>query len=296
MSKENIRDEFLCKPHNDNIDSMAFLKNEQNEEESALANNKKMNTRRCEDEVYQDILKYNELIYRDQDVELDIPPRRMKSRSKARKEEHTPDNKKSLRRSRHQNRRRAHENNKIKDEQTKKAKLSNERLKQTQERFQTLKPNYFRPYSIKPIQFERTKKISMSVPPSLCNTKANNFEDQVLLNNSYQDLMKMVKTDMSCKKSNENEEETPESIDISLRWKLFYKNINNERKRFDLTNWNLNENNLPTSYNGNLHCSEDIDLFFQKLSYNSNFDICDENQDDFQTPLHDYLKNIVPLA
>ena len=165
--------------------------------------------------------------------------------------------------------------------------------------YEKLKPKYFNQRQRSLPRYESSYKQDKIVPPSL--TDINNFrtfEDKVLLSHSYQELIKILKSEINIKKADENEKEGSEAIDIPLLWNFFPKNIDAEKRRFDISypySYDFQSLNLSST---NLFCSEDIDVFFQKLNDTSNFDQFNEVdlELDAESSIRKNLKKTIPLA
>ncbi|CUM45821.1 uncharacterized protein AC631_04193 [Debaryomyces fabryi] len=250
--------------------------------------------RRTDEELQHDILKYKELLMRDQGLELDIPPKRAKSNEKE-QEIKTFNNRQSSRSSRYRNRRFALEDSTVRESSIRSQNKINEAAKG----YEKLKPKYFNQRQKKLPRYESSYNQDKISPPSL--TDINNFrkfEDKVLLSHSYQDLIKLLKSEINIQKVDDNEKEESEAIDIPLLWNFFPKNIDAEKKRFDISDpysFDFQYLNLSST---NLFCSEDIDVFFQKLNDNSNFDQFNEVdlELDAESSIRKNLKKTIPLA
>lgn len=252
-------------------------------------------SRRTDNELQHDILKYKELLVRDQGLELDIPPKRTKMNEKEH-EVKTHNNKQSSRSSRYRNRRVALEDNTLRESSACSSQPPQNKTNDVAKGYQKLKPKYFNQRTRSPPKYQSTYNPDKISPPSLTDIKRfTSFEDKILLSHSYQELIKLLKPEIYSCNPNHNENE---GIDIPLLWNLLPKNIDIEKKRFDITDqYSFDFQPLHIS-STNLFCSEDIDVFFQKLNDNSNFDQFSEVDLEFDTEssVRKDLKKTIPLA
>lgn len=250
--------------------------------------------RRTDEELQHDILKYKELLMRDQGLELDIPPKRSKTNGKE-QEIKSVKYRQSSRSARYRNRRIALENSPAREISI----CPQDKLNEAAKGYEKLKPKYFSQHQKNIPRYQSSEKQGKIAPPSL--TDINNFrtfENKVLLSHSYQELIKLLKTEINFKKVDENENGGSEAIDIPLLWNFFPKNIDAEKKRFDISDpysFDFQSLNLSST---NLFCSEDIDAFFQKLNDSSNFDQFNEVdlEIDAESSIRKNLKETIPLA
>lgn len=251
--------------------------------------------RRTDNELQHDILKYKELLVRDQGLELDIPPKRTKMNEKE-QEVKTHHNKLSSRSSRYRNRRVALEDNTVRESSACSSQPPQNKTNYDARGYQKLKPKYFNQRKRSLPKHQSTYNPDKISPPSLRDIKRfKSFEDKVLLSHSYQELIKLLKSEINSSNPNHNENQ---GIDIPLLWNLLPKNIDIEKKRFDITDpFSFDFQPLHIS-STNLFCSEDIDMFFQKLNDNSNFDQFSEVDLEFDTEssVRKDLKKTIPLA
>lgn len=246
--------------------------------------------RRTNNELQHDILKYKELLVRDEGLELDIPPKRTKTNEKE-QDVRKHNNKQSSRSSRYRNRRFVLEDNTVRESSAPQNKTND-----ATKGYQKLKPKYFTQRQRNLQKHQSTYNPDKISPPLLTDIKRfKSFEDKILLSHSYQELIKLVKGQINSSNPNLIENE---AIDIPFLWNLLPKNIDIERKRFDITNpYSFDFQPLHIS-STNLFCSEDIDVFFQKLNDNSNFDQFSEVDLEFDTEssVRKDLKKTIPLA
>lgn len=264
--------------------------------EAKAKGRKSTKIRRTDNEIQHDILKYKELLVRDQGLELDIPPKRTKTNEKE-QDIRIRSNKQSSRSSRYRNRRSVLEDSTLKESSVTNLQLTHNKI--NDDDYQKLKPKYFNPRQKRLPRYESTYGINKVSPPSLTDiNRFKSFEDKILLSHSYQELIKLLKSEINSNKPNKNENETGESIDIPLLWNLFPKNIDIENKRFDIADPHYFDFQPLNISSTNLFCSEDIDVFFQKLNDNSNFDQFNEVDLEFDTEssIRKYLKKSIPLV
>ena len=249
---------------------------------------KPMKLRRTDNEIQHDILKYKELLVRDQGLELDIPPKRSKTNEKV-QDLRIHSTRISSRSSRYRNRRVVLEDNTARESPATQ-NITNDTG------YQMLKPKYFTQYQRNFPKCKSKNNLNKISPPSLTDIKRfKSFEDKVLLSYSYQELIKLLKSEINNSNPNNNENE---AIDIPFLWNLLPKNIDIEKKRFDITDqysFDFQPLHMSTT---NLFCSEDIDVFFQKLNDHSNFDQFSEADLEFDTEssARKTLKKTIPLV
>lgn len=250
---------------------------------------KRRKLRRTKDEIEEDIIRYQELLKHDKELENDIPPRKMKSRRIVKREEEefgAFDNAIPT------NRRNRSTGDKCKE--TRPNSNSNEKTitdlieTVTREVFKINKPKY----KFAKVPFKKPsplKYLHQDLPPSI-NQEIKSFESKVLVENSYQDLIKMIKNDI------ENEEvdgKRYNNIDFGMKLNLLEKNLSFEKDRFEIYD---NEEKSKVEkllkphdvYRSRGLFSEDIDVFFKHLY----------NPDSFRndTTTKDQLKRSIPLA
>lgn len=251
--------------------------------------------RRTDNELQHDILKYKELLVRDQGLELDIPPKRTKMNEKE-QNVRINHNKKSSRSSRYRNRRFILDDNTMRELSTCNSQPPQNKTNDAAKNYQKLKPKYFNQLQRNLPKYQSAFNLDKIAPPLLTDYKRfKSFEDKIMLSHSYQELIKLLKSEINS--SNPNHDEN-EAIDIPFLWNLLPKNIDIEKKRFDITDpYSFDFQPLHLS-STNLFCSEDIDVFFQKLNDNSNFDQFSEVDLEFDTEssIRKDLKKTIPLA
>lgn len=245
---------------------------------------------KIENDLQSDLIKYNELLLRDQNLELDIPPKRTKTRSCQNFSANKDDHGSKILRGR---KRRIS----LKSMQNKSTIAHKSNGTYIAEQYQQLRPKHYHKNQIYTsgniLKFTNNKM----APPSLSNIdRFKSFENKILLENTYQDLIKLVKKEMNCNLS--IDEQQQDSIDILLHWNLFSKNIDLEKRRFDITDpYYLDFQPQSLTSTNSLFCSEDIDLFFQKLNDNSNFEQFNTVEQFIpESSIKEYLKRTIPLA
>jgi hypothetical protein len=240
---------------------MVHIKPEPVDADIVESSRKRKRVRRTKTEIQIDIDKYHQLINNNTDLDKDIPPRRFNIKS-----EPAPDYIVPVRQTRS------------------KAKQQEEPIEVEEEpkKIKTIK----RPrYTCKPTQpqFKKTSSIQKNdtAPQSIDKiSHFDSFEHQVMLQNSYSDLIKIVNSNISVK----NPEES--TIDISLHHKLLPKRIILEMLKFEIP-IDLYNNDHKTNplINTSIFNSGDIDLFFDNLNGGGNT----------QEMIKDSLKRSVPL-
>lgn len=181
-------------------------------------------TRRSKDEIQKDVVLYNELIQRNKHLEKDIPPKRMVIKKESVKA----------------NFRRLKSKKPIVPTVSKSIPLVRPKFKN-------------KPFT-KPASY-KSKKIT---PPKLAQSKSNNFEHKVQIDNQFSSLIDLV---------NSNIDKNPESsnIDISLHYNFVKKNLNQEDEKFRIENSSQNDLLEYKSFN-----RDDIDLFFKSFDNSFN--------------------------
>ncbi|GBL49662.1 hypothetical_protein [Candidozyma auris] len=192
-----------------------------------------------EDSFERDLLRYNELLKRSEELEKDMPSRRtvrekreppqVKKRvAKVKKPSKAPTRKNPTRKTRTQG-----------EKVSKKEPEESPRLKLP-------KPAYMTTPSV-------TAPLKKEMNRSWLRMKAKSFEDIVVVNSTYSDLIRSV--------TNAGDG----TIDFGMRHGLVPKNLEYEKKRFEFDSASVFDSIL----NRRPSFSDDIDRFFRQLSANS---------------------------
>jgi hypothetical protein len=180
-------------------------------------------TRRTLEEIQKDVKRYNELLEQSKNLESDIPPRRSA----------------------------------IKQEEVKVDFKQLKSKKQLSTNISKPKPVLNRPkFMIENKKFPNKPKTSKNSPPKLSEMSSNKYEHRVLLENSYEDLISLVNSNINVKNPQES------NIDIALHFNFVKKNLLHEKDRFQ-TEKPENDSSLLKykSFNG-----DDIDMFFRNFN------------------------------
>lgn len=174
-------------------------------------------------ELSSDILKYNEIVSRSKDLEKDIPPKRGNWAEKPRRSARIV--KKSRRR----------------QSPRQKAKEKKKPHRPAKDKKKLHRPAY---------SFTRVSvKREEGSENALMRAKAKSFEQQVITQNSYTDLIRIIRNQSD--------------LDFSMMCKLLPKNLDYEKERFRCDNAGTEP--LVSMMNASVF-SNDIDQFFRQLS------------------------------
>lgn len=176
----------------------------------------------------EDLKKYEEIVKRCENLD-DLPPRRIKRLEKAvpekveiRKPQVTRPGKQRAAKKQPK----VHKNNTL----------------------DTKKPALKKPSFIHKALTPKDKKI----PPETLRKKAHSFENQFMVNNSYEKMIAILK------------DSDKDTVDFGMLWKLLPKNLEYENKRFTFEQNDSELLSVMRSQKG-LPFSEDIDRFLQQL-------------------------------
>lgn len=212
--------------------------------------------RRTITEIEDDIEQYHQLIIANKDLDKDIPPRKFNVKAEPMSEYIAP------------------------------AKQTRSRTKKKEpivevalHKLPSIKrPSYNR--KARQPQFKKTSSVQKNdtAPQPIDKiSHFDSFENQVVVQNTYSDLIKLVNSSIS-----KNPEEG--AIDISLHHRLFSKNLSHEMLKFEVPINNSNNNTNPLT-NSSIFNSGDIDIFFDNLNGGGNS----------QELIRDGLKRSIPL-
>lgn len=180
-------------------------------------------TRRSKDEIQKDVILYNELLEKNKNLEKDIPPRR----ANIKKEEVEVEF--------HRLRRRKQPSPDV-----------------PQSRSVLKRPKFIINNPSTPYKPKHDK----TSPPKMSQLTTNNYQHQVLLENSYEDLINLVNSNINVKDPQES------NIDISWHYQLIAKNLRHQDERFQIeTNADVNDLLKYKSFN-----RDEIDLFFRNFN------------------------------
>lgn len=165
----------------------------------------KRRLKRPEREIEEDIRKYHELLRREQELEIDIPPRRTRSKATDPKVKSMDPRKKTI--------------------VPKVKALSLKMAPQTVLKSASLpKPKFryseFKTPSMKAPQYKHKSDMIL-----LRDRKNSSFETRLLIENSYGDLIRIIRSNLESK-------EASGAIDLGMTWNLMPKNIEYEKNRF----------------------------------------------------------------
>lgn len=202
---------------------------------------RKRRLKRPDDEVQEDIRRYQELLRRESELERDIPPRRT-GRSLGRKK--GPKGTKSV----------AKRSTMVKKEEEE-LELTPE--KKPKSAFLLVKPQF--KYSKPREATTKRPQYKHSGGILLVTDKKNiqSFSTKVLVENSYQDLIKMIRNNMGSKECGGN-------LDIGMKWNLMAKNIDYETDRF-LIDCNQEKEFIMKETEPVFSYGDVIDSFFQTI-------------------------------
>lgn len=166
----------------------------------------KRRLKRPEQEIEEDIRKYHELLAREQELEIDIPPRRTRSKGMEPKVKTIDLKKKAI--------------------VPKEKELHHKMPSQTALKPSSLPKPKFR-YShtkipsMKALQYKHKSNMILLTD----RKNINSFETKLLVENSYGELIRVIRSNLESK-------EATGAIDLGMTWNLMPKNIEYEKNRF----------------------------------------------------------------